>query len=237
MAGKSEPMRLTDYHAVRKFMDSYNKSASPAKESGIRDVLDRLTKMTLQSNIPDPNRVDQFRSNQVSQTKSSPSSLKQTDLSIDKTRMYAAQARTSLMTFAHCQTRHLREKAMDILIEALETNTLSYAASETENLFQILDVARLALESIVNSAGNQPADDASSSESDGRLFVDLEMERVFKCIDLIMQRIEFICDMDALILLPTQAYTLNILKEELGLFKTDDPSVVQLISTFHDSVS
>lgn len=229
-------MRLTDYRAVRKFIDSYNKSASPSKESGIRDVLDRLTKMTLQSNIPDTNRVDQFRSNKESQKKSSPSSLKQTDLNIDKTRMYAAQARTSLMTFAYCHTRHLQEKAIDILIEALETNTLSHSTSETEILFQILDEARLALEATINSVRNQRMYDAAS-DTDGRLFVDLEMERILKCIDLIMHRIEYICDMDALILLPTQADTLNILKEELGFFQTDDPSIVQLISSFHDSVS
>ena len=42
--------------------------------------------------------------------------------------------------------------------------------------------------------------------------------------------------MDSLILSPNEAELLAQLRQELGMFKTDDPYIVQLISTLNESV-
>ena len=186
---KSNQVRLTDLSSIRSFMEAYNRASTVYQrqimECEIRDILDRLSRLTLQSSITDTGRIDTIRSSlkpvrSHSQTSSESGS--------DKTRFYAAQARLSLVVFSSCRTRHLRERALDILLESLDTNALSYDPQESKLLFQLLDELRMALELVVDRARSKRSLIMSETESgdvrgtdvDMRVSVDGHMERLLK---------------------------------------------------------
>jgi hypothetical protein len=54
---------------------------------------------------------------------------------------------------------------------------------------------------------------------------------------LSLHRLEYINDIGNLVLNPEQADSLIQLRDELTMFRTDDPFVVQMISKIHDSVN
>ncbi|KAI8928069.1 hypothetical protein BC831DRAFT_450288 [Entophlyctis helioformis] len=51
-----------------------------------------------------------------------------------KTRRFASEARLSVLMLARCRTRHIRDRSMDLLLEALDTNILSTDPEEIQSL-------------------------------------------------------------------------------------------------------
>ena len=169
---KNQPVRLTDIKSVIRFTDQFNRSDSANRrflESEARDILDRLARLSLQSSILDPVRIDPIRQSLKAVRKPvTPDSVGQ-----DKTRFYAAQARISLVAFGTSQALHLRDKALDILIEALDTNLLSYDASESKCLFDLIIHLKKAVQIAVDNTRTE-------NPTEMRVNADSHMERLLK---------------------------------------------------------
>lgn len=170
---KNINVRLTEGKTVSKLIEKFNRSdsavAHQSMEVEIRDVLDRLAKLSLQSCIVDTARIDPIRVSLNAVKKLVSSDL----IGQDKTRLYAAQARISLVAYAHCINRHLSDKALNILLEALDTNRLSFDGSESSCLFQLIIQLTRALQVSIDKA-------RSEDTSEMRVAVDGHMERLLK---------------------------------------------------------
>lgn len=239
-ADKKKPnndIRLTDIKSVAKLIERFNRSdstmAQQLLEVEIRDVLDRLARLSLQSSIPDIARIDPIRGSLKAMKKMEVSDL----VWRDKTMFYSAQARISLVAYSTCKIRHLGNKALDILLEALDTNLLSFDVSESNRLFQLIIQQTKALQTLIDKA-------RSEDFSEMRVAVDNQLERLLKvCMMLIhkglllsVQRIEYFVDMESLVLTPEFSDSLHDICRELDMFKTDDPHIVYIIFTLHEAI-
>jgi hypothetical protein len=234
---KSADVRLTDIKSVARLIEKFNRSDSTIAQQiidvEIRDVLDRLARLSLQSSIPDTARIDPIR---VS-LKAVKKPLSSDFIAQDKTRFYAAQGRISLVAYANCKTRHLSDKALDILIEALDTNLLSFDGSESQCLFELIVQLTCALQVSIDKARSEDPEKM-------RVTVNQHMERLlkvcivysYKALLLSVQRIEYFVDMESLVLTPTFSDSLHDICRELDMFKTDDPHIVYMIFTLHETI-
>jgi hypothetical protein len=184
----SDNVRLTDPYSVLDFINIYNTASSLKERQGleteIRDILDRLTRLVLQSEIPDPIREGSSKKSRIDKAFLESNS----DLSINKTRCCAAQARSSLVAFSYCRTRNLREKALDVLIQALNVNYLSHDLVEIEQLLFLLNELKQALELAVDKARSKRSllsnasvdEDTDNITIDSRVLVDVHLERLLQ---------------------------------------------------------
>ena len=230
-----QPTRLSDPDSIQAFVHSYNSahslSSRQSKESEARDILERLSKLILQSCIPDSNRLDLIRSKMIKSN--DPSKTK------DKTRFFSSQSRSSLVVFASIKTRHLKEKAIETLLEALDTNCLSYDANECLHLFQLAKYLKKSLESLIDKAKSKRSlisrIDAEPT-LDERVPIDSFMQKILRCLYLTIKRMEYISDSGFLKLTVNQSELLLQIREELPILWTNDPYMIQFISSLNDSV-
>jgi hypothetical protein len=168
---KSTDVRLTDIKSVAQLIERFNRSDSSLThlDIEIRDVLDRLARLCLQSSIPDTARIDPIRVFLKAVKNPVSSDL----IAQDKNRFYAAQGRISLVAYANCKTRHLSDKALDILIEALDTNLLSFDGSESQSLFELIVNLIQALQISFDKARSEEPEKM-------RVTVNQHMERLLK---------------------------------------------------------
>ena len=176
---KNRSVRLTDFKSVAKLIERFNQSdpsiTQKPIEVEVRDVLDRIARLSLQSSILDTARVDPIRVSLKAVKKPDSSDI----VGQDKTRSYAAQARISLVAYDACKTLHLRDKALDILLEALDTNILSFDRSESNALFQLIIQLTKALQFAIDKA-------RSEDPAQMRVAVDNHLERLLKVYLLIL---------------------------------------------------
>jgi hypothetical protein len=179
----SNNIRLTESESLKKLVNVYNSTTKPETrrkyEHEIRDLLQRLQGLILQSSIVDENRVDSFRSseNAAAARKSTNSSFS------EKTRRYSSQARSSLVAFSFCRAKALREKGLDVLNEALNINYLGSDSFELDNLLILLKELQSAVETLVDKIKSKRSllsneSIASSSNIDMRIPVDTHLERL-----------------------------------------------------------
>ena len=102
-------------------------------EEAVRDVLSRLELLVLASCIPDPSRFDHIRSRLYSSAPKSDkkSSEKSTP---DTTIRSSSEGRISVLMLTRCRSHLLRQRALALLVEALDTNQLSTSSHETMHL-------------------------------------------------------------------------------------------------------
>ena len=156
-------VRITIPSTIAQLVSFYNTCDKPkAKrecDAACRDVLDRMEHMVLASQIMDPIRRDNIRSRLETgksfQKESSvvsektrhfatpsgkPRQLttqtfsKETSVALEKTRHFATEARISVLMLSRCRSKHIRHRAMELLCEALDTNTLSVRDHEIMQL-------------------------------------------------------------------------------------------------------
>nr|KAJ3422749.1 hypothetical protein HK105_006494 [Polyrhizophydium stewartii] len=176
---------------------------------------------------------------------------------------------------ARCRTSHIRDRAMDLLLEALDTNALATDAHEAQALqhlwSELVHVFRSVIDDrrrrramagglafapraaqlpspfaaglhngAASAIGGSPHDrgvaELLESALDTKVLVDGHLERVLGCLQLTMQRIEYARDVKPFDLLPVMDESFQLLLEDLQLVRSDDPYVLQLISSIADSV-
>ena len=194
-----QTVRLTDPSSIQSFINGYNhlKDKGPIckMEKDMRDVLDRLGRLTLQSTIPDLNRLDSIRLSMTSKSSSSAMpknrqidaqrTAEKSSGNVEKARLYASQGRISLVLFSRSKSGHFRNQSLAILLEALDTNALSSSKEETGLLIQLLRESRKTLERMVDGARNRRSLATDSNEDvDIRVVVDHHMESLLKVCHL-----------------------------------------------------
>lgn len=106
-------------------------------EEAVRDVLSRLELLVLASCIPDPSRFDHIRSRLGSSTtkfdKNSNEKINSNSTS-ETTIKSSTEGRISVLMLTRCRSHLLRERALALLVEALNTNQLSTTPHETMHL-------------------------------------------------------------------------------------------------------
>jgi hypothetical protein len=188
MTNSKKLTRLTDKASIQMFIKRYNVAASDNErqhlESEIRELLDRLSRLVLLSCLSDPVRQDSIRQslksvfNIKAKTKIAGKKFDaRQEPSVEKTKVVASQARLSLICYSYCRTKHIKDKAMDILLEALNTNVLAYDSKETELLFDLVDELRLALEHTVDKIKQK---DTDRKDSDPRIPIDIHIEKLLQ---------------------------------------------------------
>lgn len=137
-------VRVTVPSSIAQLVKYYNSCTSAIArrecETASRDILQRLEHLVLASVIHDPVRKDIIRSrmnptkaldksqchpNSIEKTIANPNSLKVNPTALEKTRFFSTEARISVVMLARCKSKHIRDKSMNLLCEALDTNALS----------------------------------------------------------------------------------------------------------------
>jgi hypothetical protein len=125
--------------SIAQLVKFYNSCTEPSArrdcETACRDILGRLEHLVLSSDIEDTARKDIIRSR--IKIYSSKSSNNSNPISIEKTRRFATESRISVVMLARCKSKHIRDKSMCLLCEALDTNILSTDKHEVMQLQMI----------------------------------------------------------------------------------------------------
>ena len=190
----------------------------------------------------------------------SPGSDKRT--SHEKTIQFVAEARSSVLMLARCRTRHIRDRCMDLLLEALDTNitssnqeeirSLQYLWTELVHVFRgVIDDrrSRRANAGSLSITTNQaqlihPSSMTSYNVSqlvdlalDTKITVDAHLERLLSCLSLTMQRIEYSQDVAHFELMDIVLSSFRSVIEDFLLLRSEDPYIEALISSLEDSVN
>ena len=126
----SSLVRLTVPASVAQLVKYFNCTQTKAElqelEEAVRDVLCRLEMLVLASCIPDSSRFDLIRSRLPGkQNERTPT---------EKTIKSSSEGRISALMLTRCRSHILREKALALLVESLDTNCLATTPHESMHL-------------------------------------------------------------------------------------------------------
>jgi hypothetical protein len=130
-------VRVTVPSSISQLVKYYNACDSPNArrecETACRDILERLEHLVLALVIHDPIRKDVIRS-RLNTKKANGIPAQVNEIALEKTRNFATEARISVIMLARCKSKHIRDKSMALLCEALDTNMLSTNSHEVMQL-------------------------------------------------------------------------------------------------------
>ncbi|KAJ3414575.1 hypothetical protein HDV05_006314 [Chytridiales sp. JEL 0842] len=283
----SDNVRISVPSSVASFVKVFNMANSDALrrkcDNMALDILARLEHMVLTSCVTDNLRKDPMRGSLKSQEEmvvsvkptkqqkpkksdsetptrdsgTSKSTEKDT-VSRVKKRRYASQARRSVVALAKARSRYIRAKAMDLVLEALDTNELDVDEVEITNLLLLVTELVEFVESTIEGrkrrirqaklVGEEVGEDGEAKDvsykegtrkADGSIVlnVDEHLERLIMSIFLSLQRLEYAYEMKPFMIPIEIQHALKRFQECCHVsLSTDDPHVMFIISASSDTV-
>ncbi|KAJ3369784.1 hypothetical protein HDU91_006908 [Kappamyces sp. JEL0680] len=239
-------IRITIPASIAQLVKFYNSSSKIREmqecETTVRDVLSRLEHLVLASNIPDHNRFDRVREKMRQESRKAllqkPETASTPKEPTDHKRKAASEARISVLMMTRCKSHGIRDRALLLLCEALDTNQLSSSNHELMHL-QMLWVELVQLFRHVVDARTRKINRklGSDEESDRRVMVDSHLEHLLRSLSLTLHRMDHVQDVGIPIQpsnLMEQSY--GCILEDLKLVATEDPYIVVLISSIEEQV-
>ncbi|KAI8907191.1 hypothetical protein EDD86DRAFT_255376 [Gorgonomyces haynaldii] len=243
-------VRITVPSTIAQLVKFYNQCDTPVLrrecETACRDVLDRLEHLVLISTIPDPLRRDFIRSRKGRQQQE------------QKSHKLAGLGRISVLMLARCRSKHIRDRSMELLVEALDTNELSVSEEEANHLqmlwVELVQMLRHIIDAKRSSQGTvqlQPGPTRRMSQVpktfytmeenidqmvnlalDRRVPIEAHLESILMALSLTLQRMEYISDTKKARRSPSYRLlqeSYAAVLEDLPLLRADDPQMMQLV--------
>ncbi|KAJ3220339.1 karyopherin beta [Dinochytrium kinnereticum] len=236
-------IRVSVPSSIHSFVKAYNSGSRKNHErfeTMAADIMARLENMVFSSIISDPSRKDNVRLSIAiaNRNKEKQDEEKNVDKSpSSKTKRYCAQARRSLLALSRIKSQEIRDRCLELLLEALDTNELASDDAEVANLLLFVNEIADVLEMAIIQRRRRKRQGKGLNEKTHYVTIDDYIERLLLCTALSIQRLEFACEVKAFYI-PQEVHSSfeHLLDVQLPCLTSDDPYLQQLICSTSETI-